>query len=222
MESIRVIWASPREAHIIGLKSSPTACYRALLAARIEGVGEITPGSRSVQVRVEDDADPESVLGDVRSIAQRGADEHPNRAERVVEIPICSDPDLAPDLTSVARNAGVLPEAAAELHASGEYTVRFLGFSPGFPYIDGLPEPLYAPRLDTPRTRVRRGSVGIAGARTGIYPHPSPGGWRLIGATPLRLFDPTREAPALLAPGDRIRFRRIERSEFDAIEMDDA
>ncbi len=217
MEAIRVIWAGQHEAHIVGL-TRPTACYAAILAARIEGVAEITPGSRTVQIRIADDADPEPTVARVRSFVQSWGDEPPASPARTIEIPICSDPDLAPDLESVARAAGRTPEAAADLHASGEYTVRFLGFSPGFPYIDGLPEPLHTPRLNTPRPRVRTGSVGIAGARTGIYPQPSPGGWRLIGATPLRLFSPTDQPPAFLAPGDRVRFRRIERAEFDALE----
>jgi len=222
MKSTRTIWASSREAHIVGRALCPDACYRALVAAGIEGVAEVTPGSHTVQIRVKEDADPESTLAGVRSIVQ-----HENIApsccpDCVVEIPICSDPDLAPDLEAVARNAGLSPDAAADLHATGEYTIRFLGFSPGFPYIDGLPDSLHVPRLDTPRPRVRAGSVGIAGSRTGIYPYPSPGGWNLIGATPLRLFDTSRDQPALLAPGDRIRFRRIERVEFEALETDEA
>ncbi len=222
MEQIRVTWAGEREAHVFDPNVSPTALYNAILEAGVKGVAEITPGSRTVQIRVDDGADPESILTYVRSIAQRCSDEPSNHATRELEIPICSDADLAPDLEAVARNAGLSPEAAANLHASGRYTVRFLGFAPGFPYINGLPEPLRTPRLDTPRTRVRAGSVGIAGDRTGIYPHPSPGGWRLIGATPLRLFNPARNPPALLAPGDRVRFRRINRTEFDALEADDA
>lgn len=220
MKPIRIVWASEREAHVISSGVPPALCCGALLAAGIEGVAGIASGSRTVQIRVGDDIDPEEVMARVRSVVGRLIDEPFGRSERAVVIPICSDPDLALDLQAVARGAGLSPDAAADLHASGDYTVCFLGFSPGFPYIDGLPEPLHTPRLDTPRARVRAGSVGIAGARTGIYPQANPGGWRLVGATPLRLFDPTRGSPALLAPGDRIRFRRIERDEFDALERE--
>ena len=112
-----------------------------------------------------------------------------------------------PDLTDPA-----LPRDAADLHAAGTYTVAFLGFAPGFGYLDGLPPALRLPRLATPRSRVPAGSVGIAGARTCVYPADSPGGWRLLGRVthPGQLFDPARDdRPALLAPGDTVRFRRV-------------
>ena len=222
MEPFRVIWAGEREAHVIIPDGRPAGWYRALMAAGIAGVAELTPGSRSVQIRVRDDADPEGTLALVRSALQEWAHDTPDRSVRLVEIPICSDAELAPDLDAVARNAGLSPDEASDLHASGEYTVGFLGFSPGFPYLDGLPGPLHTARLESPRVRVRAGSVGIAGAQTGVYPQPTPGGWRLIGATPLKLFDPTRDKATLLAPGDRVRFRRIARGEFDAIELGEA
>lgn len=215
MDPIRVIWASPLEAHIVA-GADPTACYRALAAVDIEGVQEVTPGSRTVQLRLRVAANPDASLARAVSIIEgvrAGNIDQP----RIIEIPICCDPDFAPDLERVAHDAGLTSDAASDLHASAEYRVRFLGFSPGFAYMDGLPTPLHAPRLDSPRPRVRAGSVGIAGARTGIYPSDSPGGWRLIGATPLRMFDPAREDAALLSPGDRVRFRRITRAEFDAL-----
>jgi KipI family sensor histidine kinase inhibitor len=95
------------------------------------------------------------------------------------------------------------------LHTGAVYTVAFTGFAPGFGYLTGLPEPLRQPRLSTPRTRVPPGSVGIAGEFTGVYPRVSPGGWRLIGRTTTVLFDPRADPPALLAPGDRVRFRSL-------------
>ena len=218
MESIRVIWAGEREAHLAVPRGRAVACYEALVAAGFDGITESTPGSMTVQVRLPDDADPAETVELARSIVKQCADAGADHPRRVVEIPICSDPDLAPDLNSIAHNAGLSIDAAAELHASCTYSVRFLGFSPGFPYLDGLPEPLHAPRLESPRARVRAGSVGIAGDRTGIYPQATPGGWRLVGATPLRLFGPNRDPPALLAPGDRVRFRRIDRAAFDAFD----
>ena len=123
-----------------------------------------------------------------------------------VEIPVRYGGEFGPDLEEVARHAGLSPERVVELHSSADYLVYFLGFSPGFPYLGGLPPELAAPRLAAPRKRVPAGSVAIGGSQAGIYPVDSPGGWRIIGRTPLRLFDSRRTPPALLAMGDRLRF----------------
>ncbi len=109
-------------------------------------------------------------------------------------------------LAEVARLAGRTEDEVVRLHSTAGHLVRFLGFLPGFPYLDGLPEALRLPRLETPRARIPAGSVAIAGGRTGIYPFGSPGGWRVLGKTDLVLFDPRRDPLALLAPGDRVRF----------------
>ena len=125
---------------------------------------------------------------------------------RTVDIPVAYGGEAGPDLESAAAELGLTPTELAKRHASGEYTVAMIGFAPGFPYLLGLDPALALPRLATPRTSVPAGSVGIGGTQTGIYPRESPGGWRLIGRTPLMLFDPSRDQPALLAPGDRVRF----------------
>lgn len=128
-------------------------------------------------------------------------------AERpAIEIPVCYGGACGPDLADVARHTALSPEHVIELHASAEYLVYFLGFSPGFPYLGGMPAELSTPRLPAPRKRVPAGSVAIGGAQTGIYPLESPGGWRLIGRTSLALFEPAAEPPARLAIGDRVRF----------------
>lgn len=127
-------------------------------------------------------------------------------AARTVEIPVVYGGDAGPDLESAAAELGITPGDLAKRHAAGEYTVAMIGFAPGFPYLLGLDPALALPRLATPRTSVPAGSVGIGGNQTGIYPRESPGGWRLVGRTPLTLFDPSRAEPALLAPGDRVRF----------------
>ena len=142
-------------------------------------------------------------------------------AVRSVEVPVCYEGDCAPDLTDVARGAGLSPEEAAALHASSSYRVAFLGFSPGFAYLLGLPPSLATPRLPAPRLAVPAGSVGIAGGQTGLYPRPTPGGWRLVGRTPLALFSPSREPAALLAPGDAVRFVAIPRRDFDLLRRED-
>lgn len=125
---------------------------------------------------------------------------------RLVEIPVRYGGAFGPDLQEVARHAGISPQRVIEIHASASYLVHFLGFSPGFPYLGGLPRALATPRLASPRTLVPAGSVAIGGSHAGIYPMDSPGGWRIIGRTPARLFDPAGSPPALLAMGDRVRF----------------
>jgi len=122
---------------------------------------------------------------------------------RTVEIPVHYD---GQDLENVARLHQLTPEQVIAIHSGAEYLVYFLGFSPGFPYMGGLPEAIATPRLPAPRRMVPAGSVGIAGGQTGIYPVASPGGWRLIGRTDLVLFDPQRNPPTLLEAGDRVRF----------------
>jgi inhibitor of KinA len=137
----------------------------------------------------------------------------------VVTIPVCYDTEFGPDLTDVAQHAGLSVEEVVHLHSSPAYLVYFLGFSPGFVYLGGLPEVLHTPRLTTPRISIAAGSVGIAGSQTGIYPVDSPGGWRLIGRTPLRMFDPEASPPTRLQPGDRMRFAAIDRATFEEFQV---
>lgn len=136
----------------------------------------------------------------------------------VVRLPVCYGGDFGPDLEFVASHNGVSPEKIVALHSGTSYPVYMLGFLPGFPYLGGLPECLAAPRLETPRQQVAAGSVGIAGSQTGVYPLHSPGGWRIIGRTPLRLFDPTRTEPFLVCAGDRVRFDPIDRTDFERLQ----
>ncbi len=128
------------------------------------------------------------------------------REGRLFEIPVRYGGTHGPDLGEVARFTGLAERDVVAAHAGGLYDVRFVGFSPGFPYLGGLPERLHTPRRQAPRTHVPAGSVAIAGAQAGIYPLRSPGGWNVIGWTDFVLFDPTRANPSTLAPGDRIRF----------------
>jgi len=135
--------------------------------------------------------------------------------QNVIDIPVCYGGEYGPDLEAVAAHHGISPDDVVALHQGSEYEVWMLGFAPGFAYLGGLPERIATPRRATPRVKVPAGSVGIAGAQTGVYPFESPGGWLLIGRTPLRMFDPMRTPPALLAPGDRVRFRAISPAEFE-------
>ncbi len=136
---------------------------------------------------------------------------------RKVEVPVCYEGEMAPDLGDVAAHNGRTVEEIVRLHAGTEYLVYFLGFSPGFPYLGDLPEEIATPRLKTPRLKVPAGSVAIGGNQTGIYPVDSPGGWRLIGRTPLPLFTPEKDPPTLLEMGDRVRFVPITLKEFRAL-----
>jgi inhibitor of KinA len=136
---------------------------------------------------------------------------------REVVIPVCYGGEFGPDLADVAARAGLDEGAAIALHSGAKYRVHAVGFTPGFPYLGGLPEKLNTPRHATPRLQVPAGSVGIGGGQTGVYPLATPGGWQLVGRTPLKLFRPENETePALLRPGDRVRFQPISPEEFAA------
>jgi len=125
---------------------------------------------------------------------------------RLVEIPVCYGGENGPDLEAVAAHCGLTAAEVIGRHAAGDYVVDFLGFAPGFAYLSGMDPRLATPRLETPRRRVPAGSVGIGGSQTGVYSFATPGGWSLIGRTPLKLFDAEREPMALVAIGDHLRF----------------
>lgn len=127
-------------------------------------------------------------------------------AGRDIEVPVHYGGAEGPDLEEIARHANMTPRDVATLHAAGRYTVYFLGFQPGFAYLGGLDTRLHTPRRATPRLQVAAGSVGIGGEQTGIYPTISPGGWQLLGRSDLVFFDPQRDPPCLMQPGDRVRF----------------
>ncbi|MCZ8523652.1 MULTISPECIES: 5-oxoprolinase subunit PxpB [Paenibacillus] len=162
-------------------------------------------------VRETDGSPFERVCGWMRQMLQELDQEGEAGAEvgRLLVIPACFGGPAGPDLSGVAARAGLSPEEAVTLYCSAVYTVHLIGFLPGFPYLGGLPPRLESPRLAQPRTVVPAGSIGIAGRQTGVYPVDSPGGWQLIGRTPLRLFDAEHTPPALLQPGDRVRFEAV-------------
>jgi inhibitor of KinA len=135
-----------------------------------------------------------------------------------IEIPVCYGGEFGPDLVDVAQLHGLQPDDVVRIHSEAVYTVYFLGFVPGFAYLGGLPDAIATPRLHSPRKRVEAGSVGIAGSQSGVYPFPTPGGWRLIGKTPIAMFHTDRPHMSLLAIGDQVRFRPIGLEEFREIE----
>ncbi len=137
---------------------------------------------------------------------------------RQVEIPVCYGGEYGPDLIDVSKTHGMTPAKVIELHSSATYIVYFLGFVPGFAYLGELPQALATPRLATPRRRVPPGSVGIAGRQTGVYPVATPGGWRLLGRTPISMFRPEQRGFSLLSIGDRVRFTPINQEQFATLE----
>lgn len=197
------------------------AAARALREAALPGVTDIAPAYASLLVRFDPlvwqdipDAAPFAGIS-ARLMALMMGTSGPETSHRsTLEVPVCYGGDCGPDLEAVAAHAGMSPDAVIARHTSAEYTVAMLGFAPGFPYLLGLDKTLHVPRRANPRTRVPAGSVAIGGAQTGIYPGELPGGWHLLGRTPLALFDPRRDPPALLAPGDHVRFRPIDAGEF--------
>ncbi len=187
--------------------------------AEVTGVFDLVPSYRSLLVYYDpirtSAKDLENALARIESKVDEASLEKP----RVVYIPTLYGGEYGPDLEFVAEHGGVPADEVVEAHSGIHYLIYMVGFSPGFPYLGGLDERLHTPRLETPRTEIQAGSVGIAGSQTGVYPVASPGGWRLIGRTPLKLFDPGVNPPSLLVAGDYVRFAPLEsEEEYRAIE----
>lgn len=136
-------------------------------------------------------------------------------ASNIIQIPVCYGGELGPDLNHVAEHHGLSPEEVIEIHSSQDYLVYMIGFAPGFPYLGGMPERIATPRRSSPRLTIEAGTVGIGGSQTGIYPISTPGGWQLIGRTPLQLFRPDHPQPSLLKAGDIVRFQPIGLKQFE-------
>ena len=184
-----------------------------LTAKRRRGLVDAIPGARTLYLAFDHRViDREAVVRRVRRAADEPAETSSD--SRLLRIPVAYGGDNGPDLATLARDLGIDPEEVARRHENAEYRVAFLGFSPGFAYLTGLPVELATPRRDSPRPRVAAGSVAIGGPYTAVYPTESPGGWRLIGRSPVGLFDPFASPPALLRPGDRVRFERIDEDEL--------
>jgi inhibitor of KinA len=194
-------------------------CRVRSLAAALEenpipGLAEAVPTYRSLLVHY----DPlrlshKDLIDLVRTILEKG-EEYPLPEPHKVEIPTLYGGEFGPDLSFVAEHNGLSMDEVVRIHSGTVYSVYMLGFSPGYAYLGGLPEEIATPRLPTPRTLVRAGSVALAGRQTGVYPIATPGGWRLIGRTPLKLFDPQRDPPTLLRAGDRVHFVPISEEEY--------
>jgi inhibitor of KinA len=195
-------------------------------AAKIPGAIEVAPAYTTVAFfydstrAIEAGAPADNVVGWLEQRI-RGAlsGVRQNAADRLgkspIEIPVCYDPEFGFDLEDVARHSGLDSKEVVGLHCGAEYRVHCLGFTGGFAFLGGLPRKLATPRRNVPRKEIPAGSVAIGGKQTGIYPVTSPGGWNVIGRTPLQLFDPKKNPPVLLRAGNRVQFRSITREEFE-------
>lgn len=184
--------------------------------ANLPGVVETVPTFRSLMVHYEPLATGNaSLTAAIEKLLDTSRDEP--KPVKLWRIPACYAISHAPDLAEVARRTGLSAAEVVRLHSSTRFHIYMLGFVPGYPYMGDLPDPLVLPRRTDPRIRVPAGSIAIATNMTAIYPLESPGGWHLIGATPIRLFDLRWPRPALLSPGDAVRFEPVSVHEFDAI-----
>lgn len=193
------------------------ACADAIQSANIVGVRDVVPTYRSVAVYF----DPLRTDGDQLMERLAHEAEHADAPAAVtappVRIPVCYGGEFGPDLASVAAFAGMPEAEVVRVHSGATYRVFMLGFVPGFAYLGLVDDRIAVPRHSTPRVRVPMGSVGIAGIQTGIYPAETPGGWQLIGRTPVKPFDAARPQPFLLKAGDAVQFYPIERAEFETV-----
>ena len=180
----------------------------------LKGVLEIIPTYRSLLIIYEPDTtNPIKLKTEILAY-----EEHLSQIKipppDTVEIPVCYGGEFGPDIQFVAEYNSITQDDVVRIHSEAEYRIYMIGFTPGFPFLGGLQESLHTPRLETPRFIVPEGSVGIANNQTGIYPVASPGGWQLIGRTPIRLFSPERSNPFIYKAGDRIRFKPISEEDY--------
>ena len=187
---------------------------------KIPGVIETVPTYRSLLIYYDPLETSPLELRDRLEILEQSAEDSEFPRPTVTEIPTVYGNEYGPDLEFVAKHNGLSPEEVVRIHTSNVYLIYTLGFIPGFAYLGGLSSRIATPRLETPRSRIPSGSVGIAGSQTGIYPAESPGGWQLIGRTPIELFHPHKEPPALLQTGNHTIFVRITSQEFTRIKKE--
>lgn len=191
-----------------------TAFVHLLKGQHIEGVTDLIPAFASLLINY----DPrvigyKDLKARIEELLKIEVSEEASEA-RVFEIPVCYGGEYGPDIANIAENAGLSEQEVIDIHCSKDYLIYMLGFLPGFVYLGGLDERIHTPRLANPRISIPAGSVGIAASQTGIYPLNSPGGWQLLGMTPVKTYDPERETPILVEAGDYIRFVPVTEEEF--------
>jgi len=184
-----------------------------------EEVLDVVPTYHSIAVYVSKSTEMSQFLQKLKT-AILNFSEEPNHRANIISIPVCYEAPFALDIAEVADKKRLSLPQLIELHTTPLYKVYFLGFLPGFPYLGGLDTRLHVNRRSEPRPKIEQGSVGIGGGQTGIYPRESPGGWNIIGKTPIRLFDATNERPTEINSGDFIKFEPITKTEFDLLRIE--
>lgn len=188
--------------------------------SKVAGVIELVPTYRSLLVYFDPlrltRSDLSRTIEELLAVEEE-VDRGGTNKVRLIRVPVCYGGEFGPDLDHVAKHNGLTVDEVVAVHSSRPYLVYMLGFTPGFAYLGGMPPKIATPRLDKPRTKIPQGSVGIADQQTGVYPVESPGGWRLIGRTPLKAFSPESARPFLFAAGDYVQFVPISAEEFETI-----
>lgn len=213
-QAVTVEWGSTIDEHI---NRQVHAFARKVEELSHPAITEVVPTYRSATVHYRPEVFSYEELNQLLAPLAQGSAEEAEELP-VVEIPVCYGGEYGPDLEEVAQHCSLTPEEVIARHTAPTYRIYMLGFTPGFPYLGGMDPSIAAPRRKEPRIHIPAGSVGIAGEQTGVYPIVSPGGWQLIGRTPLRLFDPQREQPILLSAGAGIRFVPIDEETFRKME----
>ena len=213
-QAVTVEWGSTIDEHI---NRQVHAFARKVEELFHPAITEVVPTYRSATVHYRPEVLSYEELNQLLAPLAQGSAEEAEELP-VVEIPVCYGGEYGPDLLEVAQHCSLTPEEVIARHTAPTYRIYMLGFTPGFPYLGGMDPSIAAPRRKEPRIHIPAGSVGIAGEQTGVYPIVSPGGWQLIGRTPLRLFDPQREQPILLSAGAGIRFVPIDEETFRKME----
>lgn len=190
---------------------------KAIDNSHVDGVLELIPTYRSIQIFYNPLLINYDTLVDKLSDMENSLSHGEDDSYRVVEVPTVYGGEFGPDIEFVAEHNGLDIDEVIKIHSSRDYLIYMLGFTPGFSYLGGMDEQIATPRLESPRTKIPAGSTGIAGSQTGIYPIDSPGGWQLIGRTPVNLYNPNQDPPVLLKAGDYVRFIPIDESEFNRI-----
>lgn len=188
---------------------------------KIDGIEEFVPSFRAVLIHYNPKIlSYARMVRLVEAILEKNVHEAVHK-KRIVQIPVCYEGEYAPDIDFVAEHAGISVDKVVQIHTSKAYLIYMLGFQPGFPYLGGLDERIHTPRLASPRVKINAGSVGIGGTQTGLYPMESPGGWQIIGTTPVRCYNPDKEKAIPYLAGDYIQFVPISQDEFKTIQEQD-